>query len=342
MTGDGLSPAGAVVVGGLWGGEDRWHRPVQGDAAYRESYYFDFADEHSELVGFTSVGWKPQRGALGATTVLFDESGAWMNQAQRTTSGDFPLLAVDGLSYRQAGDALGSWDVDFAGSMALTPELGTQARNPGAAHPLDVRLHVGFRPQAPEVCTTGLEYDRAFRWHLEQSGYTEGHVDLGSAAPRRAFQGRGHRDRSFGARDWTHFDCWVYLAGHTSEVTLNLWALQGPDGAWVMTGWVQHTGRAPEAVRRYRLTPGDMLDAGDDRVPAFLDFELSGESGVVTGTAESARLIPLGFTTRWGAARLDRGVGSYVINGQPGTGQVEYQQRVDRAFSDARWRLDGS
>lgn len=279
--------------------------------------------------------WRPRRdhGALR-------RAGTWISQAQRSTSGDFPLLAIDGLSYRQAGDDLGAWDVEFAGSMVPTTELGTQARQHIDRTPAEVHLRAAFRPRAPEVYSTGTDFENAFSWHLDQSGDTEGYVDLGSTAPRRSFRGRGHRDRSFGARDWTYFNSWVYLAGHTPDVTINFWALQSPDDGWAVAGWVQHAGRPPEVVEHVRLTPGEMLEIGHDRVPAFLAFELTGPSGAVTGTAESARLLPLDFTTRRGRARLDRGVGRYVINGQPGSGQVEYQQRADRPFTRSRWRLE--
>ncbi len=333
-------PTRNVVVNGVWGGEDLWHRAAAGDSAYRESYYFDFGDDRSEFAGFTSVGWKPVRGNLGSTTVVFDETGAWMTQARRATVGDFPLLEVEGLAYRRAADTLGCWNIDFGGSMAPTPELGTRARQPIKAEaPVDVRICALWRPRSPEVCTTGTDYDRAFTWHLDQAGDTEGHVEFGPDAKRRSFRGRGHRDRSFGARDWTHFGSWVYLAGHTSEVTINFWALQRPDGRWSTTGWVQHTGQPVEVVQSYRLRPGELLNAGNRHVPAFLEFELTGTSGLVTGTVESTRLVQLGFKTRHGVARLDRGLGSYVIDGHPGSGLVEYQQSVDGAFADTRWAL---
>jgi hypothetical protein len=331
-------PAAQFVVGGAWGGEDQWHRPVAGDSAYRESYYFDFADDETDLAGFTSVGWKPGRGALGATTVIFDEQGAWIAQAVRTTTGDFPLVEVDGLSYRRSGDGFGSWDIDLAGLMVPAPELGIRARHGGASDPVDVQLHVAFRPRSPEVCTTGEQYHPAFAWHLEQAGDTDGRLAVGTGR-RRAFRGRGHRDRSFGARAWTHFPSWVYLAGHTADITINLWALQGPDDRWVFTGWVQRDGGPVEAVQDCRLHPGQLLAAGADQFPATLDFELASDRGVVTGSVGSARLVALEFTTRHGAARLDRGVGDYLIDGQPGSGQVEYQQRLGQARPEQRWRL---
>lgn len=328
---------GEITVGGLWGGEDVWHRPVGTDSAYRESYYFDFVND-AGCSGFTSVGWKPGRGALGVTTVVFAPDGAWLAQQQRATTGDFPVLEVGGLSYRRSADTFGSWDIAMDAPMTRVEEIGTVSVTGTAPSEARAELAFSYRPVGPEVLSTGGAYDRAFTWHLDQPGRSMGHVRVGGG-PVRSFDSHGHRDRSFGPRDWTYFDSWLYLVGHTDEADLNVWALQRPDGTWAATGWLRRDGEEVEVIERYRVAPTDFLHVGEDRVPAVLEFRLAGKRSALEGRAESARLVQLGFATRRGRARLDRGVGVYRIDGHSGIGQVEYQQRIGRPDPHQAWRL---
>ena len=327
----------------LWGGDDLWHRPVADDPAYRESYYFDFADQRSGIGGFSSIGWKPARGVLGATTVVFSDTGAWMHQATRATEGDTPLLAVEGLSYARPSDRFGHWLLALDATVVAVEEFGTNVAETGAGsdqRAQQLQLAVEFRALGDPVCTEGDEYRPAFSWHLEQAGGTTGSIK-GESTPATELRGLGHRDRSYGPRDWTYFASWMYMAGHSDEVTLNLWALQRPDGHWSATGWFRHAGRPFEVVDDFVLRPREMLVQGVDRVPATVDYELRGARDVVSGTVESLRLVPLGFQTRRGASRLDRGMARYTINGQVGSGQVEYQQLLGRVPEYPRWTFDG-
>lgn len=328
-----------IEVGGLWGGEDLWHRPDLDDPAYRESYYFDFHGPETGIAGFTSVGWKPGRGVLGATTVVFTPSGAWMTQAQRETEGDHPLLDVGGLAYRRSSDKLGYWDLELTSQMVPVPEIGTQAMTPSDTEPIEGRLHVSFSPSGPVICTVGDDYRGAFDWHLEQAGDASGEVVVGSAKHVR-FSGPGHRDRSWGARKWTTFPSWIYLAGHTENASVNFWGLQHADGRWAVTGWLQRTGRPLEVMKRCRILPHELFEAGDEKLPATTSFLLEGTDTAVTGTVRSARLVQLGFRSRHGSCRLDRGLGIYKIDGVPGVGQVEYQQQLGVDAPGERWSVN--
>lgn len=330
--------AESVTVGGLWGGEDLWHRPGD-DRRWRESYYFDFGDEATGLAGFTSIGWRPGRAVLGATTVVFAPHATLVARGERPTTSDFPDLAVAGLTYRRAGDDLGHWHLSYDGAFEPVADPGTRAPA-GApdAGPEPGSLAVAFAPTAPPVTSAGPDFEPAFAWHLEQPGRTTGSVTVGSTT--RTVDGRGERDRSLGPRDWVHFDWWLYLAGHVGDLTFNTWTLGRPDGSVVGTGWLQRTGADPEPLTRWTFGPESRLDVGDGGwVPEVLAFAVEAPGASVTGTVESTRLVPLAFTTRAGSGTLHRGVGRLVADGREGWGQVEYQQRrTAPGPPGTRWR----
>ena len=327
-----------VTVGPLWGGEDLWHRPGE-NRRWRESYYFDFADEASGLAGFTSIGWRPGRAVLGATTVVFAPHATLVARGERPTTSDFPVLDVAGLAYRRVGDGLGHWHLSYDGPFEAVADPGTRGPTgligvslvPGA-------LEVEFTPTALPVTSSGGGFEPAFSWHLEQPGRTVGFVTLNSES--LDVDGRGERDRSLGPRDWVHFDWWLYLAGHVGELSFNTWTLGRPDDTVVGTGWIQRAASDPEPLTQWSFGPQSRLDVGPGGwVPEVLAFSLEAPGASVSGTVESTRLVALDFTTRAGSGTLHRGVGRMDVGGQEGWGQVEYQQRTTAPGPpEARWR----
>jgi hypothetical protein len=327
-----------VSVGPLWGGDDLWHR-AEADRRWRESYYFDFADEDGGVAGFTSIGWRPGRAVLGATTVVFAPHATLVARGERPTTSDFPTLEVGGLAYRRMGDALGHWHLAYDGLFEVVADPGTRAPTGPVATAVEPgRLEVEFAPTALPVTSSGPGFAPAFTWHLEQPGRTVGSVALDAGGLR--LDGRGERDRSLGPRDWVHFDWWLYLAGHVDELTVNTWTLGRPDGSVVGTGWVQRVGSDPEPLARWSFGPESRLDVGRGGwVPEVLAFSFEGPGASVAGTVESTRLVPLDFSTRAGSGTLHRGVGRLAVGGREGWGQVEYQQRTTAPGPpETRWR----
>lgn len=194
------------------------HAP-DGDPAYNESSYYNFACADSGVVGWLRVGLQGNRRAGQATAVIFLPTGETLFAFERVRDPDDDVLAAGSLTIEIISPHEEQW-LTFDGSAAVLDD-GRALTDPKAA--------LTAAPTARTVVylsVTGLGasfgsggrddahvLERTMSLgHYEQFVHVAGEVQVDGRT--YAVNGRGLRDHSWGPRDWAGPLCyrWVTAA----------------------------------------------------------------------------------------------------------------------------------
>lgn len=178
--------------------------PVLGDAAWSESYYFNFVDPDSKIGMFTRMGFRPGNGWADALHVIYLEGRRVAFTYGRRDIGQ-DLSAYDGdLS---AGSLTltcvephKTWHLDYDGPAQDIADAEillerSKLRPDGWFKPATMKMHLVFE------CLTEPHYAASGeRGHFEQSGLVTGTITIDDET--HEVRGYGVRDKSWGPRDW--------------------------------------------------------------------------------------------------------------------------------------------
>jgi len=200
---------GYLEIGELSHLLDRWGTRGKANRDWRESYYFNVTDPKTGLSIITTVGMVPhkRRKATGFVIVL---RGGRIVASSMELMKPIPWHETDrfsagGISYKVEGI---DWRIRHAGR-----ECG---------------LDVLFRPvnECFRYVKGGGQEDGMWAvgaQHVEQGGVFEGEMWIGGQ--RFEFgPAYGHRDHSWGTRDWKAFDgYWLFSCTFGKDCAFNLW-----------------------------------------------------------------------------------------------------------------------
>ncbi len=211
---------------------------------WNESYYFNFTDPSNEIGGFTRIGMVPnQQHAIGILYLFLKDGGILaLVQSDPITASRDDVSA--GLLRYERVRPLWEWRILFEGNMLYLPDprehfhLATEGRagsDPGSLTFKEVSLDIVFRGWSP--CHDFKEADASFiaerlaergsRWkdlasitkvaseHYEQVGAWTGEIRVDGE--KIGIQGSGHRDHSWGERDWKAPERWTWLTAQFGE-----------------------------------------------------------------------------------------------------------------------------
>jgi len=169
------------------------HAPT-GEQHWRESHYFMFYDEAQDLAGFTTMSFHPNEGLCDAGFLLFRRGRLAYLYPQRDVgfSGPWDHWTVGGLRY-ELTEPLRSWRITLQGDQRARAGFTFD----GVSPVYDYRDNAQTLPAC--VATA----------HYEQAGRLRGTLTLGG----RQFQvdAVGHRDHSWGVRDWAGPANWKWI-----------------------------------------------------------------------------------------------------------------------------------
>lgn len=183
--------------------DERMH-PVGDDAAWSESYYFNFIDPDSKVAMFTRMGFRPGDGWADGLHVVY-------------LGGDRVAFTY---ARREIGQDLGKYDADLSvGGLELVchkPFERWQIRYQGQAQDIaDSAILLERRKARPEgwyregLLAMRVDFDALAaphyassgpRGHFEQTGRVRGTIAL--SGEQFVVNGFGVRDKSWGPRDW--------------------------------------------------------------------------------------------------------------------------------------------
>jgi hypothetical protein len=196
--------------------DEQLHEPGA-DEHWQESYYFNWADREGRSFGLARWGINPASGKIdGVLLTMRDGQPEFIYPAVGLDMGEHEHppaeygLRAKGLSFTMR-EPLARWHIGLAGrdTVDLTWTAFHDAHD----------YHDGLK--ALGAADEDLALAPA---HFEQCGEVRGEVCLAGKAYE--IEGLGHRDKSWGARDWNGITGWEWLS-----------AQFGPDLAFNATVW---------------------------------------------------------------------------------------------------------
>lgn len=326
----GMPPAGSLTPG-----DEYWHDPVSDSPAARESYYFDFYDGRTGLSGYTSIGYRHNKGYMGAITALADEEAVYIRKVYGKPTDD-EAIQVDGVVYRPV-EPLQRWnllevgqvnrfDHDQTELMKRGPdELPTQDEPvqsfrmdltfTGLVEPYDYYTHA----DEAEMRVVSPLYDR----HYEQPCAVTGEVEIGG----RTFtvDGHGDRDHSWGTRNWVDVGSWDWFAVVFDDDTMVSCIEVDNEYGTSIDGFLVRDDTT-ERVTRMEI---DRDESGTTDDFAFVVGDEDGRE--LRGTGEVDAVLPIEFDAGEEISEVRRCPTTFELSsGQAGYGWSDYQRYEER------------
>jgi hypothetical protein len=229
------------------------HTP-SADREWAESFYLNFSDRGGTLGGFVRIGLYPARGQSDAVVCVYLPGGgvALTSWTEAMPAGERSIRS--GALAMECIEPLRTWRVTYSGELR---RFADPAAIPGAVArgefgpPVDVQLsleidglhppvfypkyaraaappphrteQVGLRRRLRRALRRPREIGLALRMrsgaHYEQSMRVRGEVTIAGA--RFACDGGGHRDHSWGPRDWGTLQHMRWLTGQMDGLAFN-------------------------------------------------------------------------------------------------------------------------
>jgi hypothetical protein len=318
---------------------------ASGDFHWNESYYFNFTDPKRVFGGWTRIGILPnQESDLGAMLLYAGGSRVLATLQSGRTIVEDDMLSLGTLDYHRL-EPLKRWRVIFDGQMA---DLDDSRRLPEQdlenLRLQEVEVDLEFegiapcfnyknahsRSMAEMLVQAGTrlgdlrKVSRVSSEHYEQACRVSGTIRIGNRDI--PFSGSGHRDHSWGPRDWAAPRLWTWLTcqfGEEMAFNLSRVAIASVD---IMSGFVVRDG-TNYPLRRATLQT-EFEDDGITQQNLVLRLEDSGgEVFEVSGNVLTVAPLHLesgGHTTLVNEALTEYRCGELV-----GYGISEYLHQLD-------------
>jgi len=250
---------------------------------------------------------------------------------------------VGTLSYERV-EPLKSWRLTFAGEMGdLADSRDLPGTEPKSIPRRSVEVDLTWEGMAPAFNFKDAEpaalaemlvsagtrlsdlrsVSRVGSEHYEQAGKVSGTITINGE--KRKFDGSGHRDHSWGVRDWSAPHAWTWLTcqfGDELAFNLSRVAIQSVD---VFNGFLCHGGRN-YPVRRAELETRFEQDGLTQRSLRFRFEDTSGKAIEVEG--DVLTVIPLDLRSRGHATMVNEGLARYTWESRSAYGIAEYLHQM--------------
>lgn len=211
------------------------HQPKTADPLFNDSYYFNFFDTDNSVSGFTRIGRLPNQNSVNGILFIFNgpKEVLMLNQGSTLPAGSDDIRA--GIMHYEILEPLDKIRLISSGNMLrladpailLNPEELWGYATPDKFVPVDLDItfsglgpvhnfkNIYFRGLARRMIEKnfGLSDLRKVRRvassHYEQVGGYQGRITIGDKAI--SVGGTGHRDHSWGLRDWAAPKGWTWL-----------------------------------------------------------------------------------------------------------------------------------
>ena len=300
---------------------DRAH-PVETDAAWSESYYFNCYDPDADVGFYTRVGIRPNDGTIDVGLSIWLPGGGVDHIGHRREQRQMidTVLDVGPVRYEMLEPAR-RWRLTADGQSAQgqaaidviyearTPLIGGDGQFRAAADSSSAatRLSVG-------------------KGHLEQGGSWSGWIEAGGSRKELGPNARGNRDKSWGPRRWGGPKMWRWFSINIDDRTHFGGIVIGSDGGDLHRGWVWRDG-AHESIAEWKVT-SDLEDDGvTHRASHVLAVDKAGRTHALE--AELLRVEPGTKGIRPNATVVNEGLARWTYEGRTGTGISEYLHQLD-------------
>ncbi len=212
--------------------DEQCHEPDAEDRNWQESFYFNWADETQ--LALARVGFTPGPGTMDAT--LFTVRNGNPEYVLAAVGHDIdgaerdPAVGIGagGLTFTM-NEALGEWHIGLDDGKNHVDLTWTAVHEPHCYH--DGLLTLGATEEQAALMPM----------HFEQIGTVRGVVRLGGK--ERVVDTYGHRDKSWGPRDWAAITGWEWLSAQFGpDLGFNATLWYPPDSDPVPAGFIVRDG----------------------------------------------------------------------------------------------------
>lgn len=322
---------------------------------WNESYYFNFSDQNRRIGGFTRIGMVPnQKSAVGILFLFLEDGSILMLHQSEPIEASRDDVAVGGLRYERLRP-LWEWRIRFSGSMLRLADpadllslvgavsSGSGVRSRSEPSPIGVNLDLLFSGWSPchDFKETNLRFfaerfvsrrsrlkdlravGKVASEHYEQVGDVVGTIGLDGRILE--IRGSGHRDHSWGERDWKAPERWTWLTaqfGRAFAFNLSRVVIRSLD---IFNGYVSRQGKN-YALRRAHLETEFEADGTTQKRVCVRLQDTSGWEAELE--AEALTVIPLTLSEGEHQTRVNEAFASYRWEGREGLGIAEYLHQV--------------
>ena len=319
---------------------------------WNESYYFNFTDPANRIGGFTRIGMVPNQGnAIGILYLFLKDGGilALLQSEAITASRDEVTVGV--LRYERV-QPLWEWRIVYEGKMLYMADprdhlsLSTGGKNDAKLSAMDFRdvfVDMTFKGWSPchdfkagdmaliadrlVACGSRLKdlssIAKVASEHYEQVGGWTGEIRVDGE--KIGIQGSGHRDHSWGERDWKAPARWTWLtAQFGSELGFNLSrvVIKSLD---IFNGYVCRSGENHPLRRAWLETDFEDDEVTQKRIRLRLQ-DTTGWEAEVEGTPQT--VVPLVLQEGSHRTLVNEAFTAYRWKGKSGYGISEYLHQL--------------
>lgn len=308
--------------------------PVEGDAAWSESYYFNGYDPITDTGLFTRIGVRPNEGTMdvGLSVWLPGTSLAHVAGVRECRAMTDTELDVGGIRYERV-EPMRTWRVHVDRVIATMRDL---AAPDVAPEPIRIVCDLTFRALTPAVGVDGQGRTAAGaaavtgqsvgRGHLEQAGRWTGWLEADGTRFVLA-DARGTRDKSWGPRRWGGPRMWRWFSVNLGDDRHFGGIRIGTDAGDLHRGWVWQDGEHT-SIRAWDVRTELAPDGLTHRVTHVQATDKRGRVHELRG--DVLRVAPIGHEAGGRRTVINEGLTRWAApDGTVGYGIAEYLHQLD-------------
>lgn len=309
--------------------EHDFAHPVEDDAAWSESYYFNGYDPVADCGLFTRIGVRPNEGTLDAGLSVWlpgtDIATVHGVRPQHVmTDGD---LEAAGVRYERI-EPMREW--------RLTCDAEATVRDLARERPTRktrLRMDVRFRALTPAVGVDGhpradaraAAGQNVGKGHLEQAGRLAGWIEADGVRHELA-AARGNRDKSWGPRRWGGPTHWRWFSINLGDDVHLGGILIGTPAGELHRGWVWRDG-AFASIRQWDVRTELAKDGLTHRVTRVRARDARDRMHELRG--DVLRVAPVVHDRDGRRTIINEGLTRWTCEDREGWGIAEYLHQVD-------------
>ncbi|MHA1277452.1 MAG: DUF7065 domain-containing protein [Candidatus Helarchaeota archaeon] len=285
--------------------DEHLHTPIK-EPMWRESYYFNVMDPEHNIFTVSTMGYMPTEGESHYFSIIYVDDKLYMhiNYKKLKKESDFKENPSDGHQSFTILKENHAWEIKIMKNQFQLAYIWT-GRFPVYEYP------GGW--QIPKILQ---------QQHYEQSGYGKGRITLKDGTSRE-FCGFGHRDHSWGVRNWVYIDEWYWTSVQfkNGKIALNTW-LTRIDQTDFIHGFIS---TADGNVPITSIEVKTKFQKNASRSPRSALFRLIDKNGTEYQLeAETLHLITLPQSSKSGTCYIYETISQFQMGGEKGYGVAEY------------------
>jgi len=279
---------------------------------WRESWYFNLMDPKNNIFSVSTMGYMPTECESHYFSILYIDNILYthINYQKLKSAKDIKENPSDGYQSFTILKEHKEWAIQLQKRNFQLDYIWT-GRFPVYEYPGGWRI--------PGI----LEQQ-----HYEQSGFVKGTITLKDGSIRE-IDGFGHRDHSWGIRNWVNIDEWYWTSVQfvNGELALNCW-LNNVKGKHFVHGFLSS---ANQNIPLKKIEIQTQFQVDNLNQPKFADFLLTdNQENQYNLTAETLYLISLPQSSKEGTSYIYETISKFEMNGETGYGVAEYLKSIKK------------